>query len=71
MHRQVASLDRPDVKIQMHTLSAEDPRDPNKLVLDRFPGFGIGSFALATLLQDEGLLAAPPGKPPMRQRVRR
>lgn len=25
--------------------------------------FGIGSFALATLLRDEGLLAAPPGKP--------
>ena len=25
--------------------------------------FGIGSFALASLLRDEGLLAAPPGKP--------
>ncbi len=40
------ALDRPDVKIQMHNLSAEDPRHPNKLVLDRFPGFGIGTFAL-------------------------
>ena len=40
------SLDRPDVKIQMHNLSAEDPRHPNKLVLDKFPGFGIGTFAL-------------------------
>ena len=25
--------------------------------------FGIGSFALAALLRDEGLLASPPGKP--------
>jgi choline dehydrogenase len=40
------ALDRPDVKIQMHNLSAEDPRHPNKLVLDKFPGFGIGTFAL-------------------------
>lgn len=40
------SLDRPDVKLQMHNLSAEDPRDPNKLVLDKIPGFGIGTFAL-------------------------
>ena len=40
------ALDRPDVKIQMHNLSAEDPRHANKLVLDRFPGFGIGTFAL-------------------------
>jgi len=34
------------VKIQMHNLSAEDPRHANKLVLDKFPGFGIGTFAL-------------------------
>jgi len=40
------ALDRPDVKIQMHNLSAEDPRHANKLVLDKFPGFGIGTFAL-------------------------
>jgi choline dehydrogenase len=40
------SLDRPDVKIQMHNLSAEDPRHPSELVLDKFPGFGIGTFAL-------------------------
>ena len=40
------SLDRPDVKIQMHNLSADDPRHPTELVLDRFPGFGIGTFAL-------------------------
>ena len=40
------SLDRPDVKIQMHNLSAEDPRHPTELVLDKFPGFGIGTFAL-------------------------
>jgi len=40
------SLVRPDVKIQMHNLSAEDPRHPNELLLDQFPGFGIGTFAL-------------------------
>jgi choline dehydrogenase len=40
------SLDRPDVKIQMHNLSAEDPRHPTELVLDKFPGFGIGTFVL-------------------------
>ena len=39
-------LARPDVKIQMHNLSAEDPRHPTELVLDKFPGFGIGTFAL-------------------------
>jgi choline dehydrogenase len=59
------SLDRPDVKIQMHTLSAEDPRDPDKLVLDKFPGFGIGSFALRP--QSRGsvhLASADPHEPP-------
>jgi len=40
------SLPRPDVKIQMHNLSAEDPRHPTELVLDKFPGFAIGTFAL-------------------------
>jgi choline dehydrogenase len=40
------ALDRPDVKIQMHNLSAADPRHPTELRLDDFPGFGIGSFAL-------------------------
>jgi choline dehydrogenase len=40
------SLDRPDVKIQMHNLSAADPRHPTELRLDPFPGFGIGSFVL-------------------------
>lgn len=40
------ALERPDVKIQMHNLSAEDPRHPSELVLDKFPGFGIGTFAL-------------------------
>jgi choline dehydrogenase-like flavoprotein len=40
------ALDRPDVKIQMHNLSAEDPRHPTELKLDKFPGFGIGTFAL-------------------------
>jgi choline dehydrogenase len=40
------SLPRPDVKIQIHNLSAEDPRHPTELVLDKFPGFAIGTFAL-------------------------
>ena len=30
----------------MHNLSAENPRHATQLVLDKFPGFGIGSFAL-------------------------
>ena len=41
-----ASLDRPDVKIQMHNLSAADPRHPTEIRFDEFPGFGIGSFVL-------------------------
>lgn len=40
------ALDRPDVKIQMHNISADDPRHPTELRLDRFPGFGIGTFML-------------------------
>jgi choline dehydrogenase len=40
------SLARPDVKLQIHNLSAEDPRHPTELVLDKFPGFAIGTFAL-------------------------
>ena len=59
------ALDRPDVKIQMHNLSAEDPRDPNKLVLDKFPGFGIGTFALRP--ESRGsvhLRSADPEEPP-------
>ncbi len=39
-------LPRPDVKIAMYPLSAADPRHPTKLVLDKFPGFAIGPFAL-------------------------
>jgi choline dehydrogenase len=59
------SLARPDVKIQMHTLSAEDPRDPKRLVLDRFPGFGIGSFALRPHSRGSVHLAsADPEEPP-------
>jgi choline dehydrogenase len=39
-------LDRPDVKLQMHNISAADPRHPTELRLDAFSGFGIGTFAL-------------------------
>lgn len=44
--RSVPELNRPDVKIQLHNLSAENPRHPTKLALDPFPGFGIGTFML-------------------------
>jgi len=40
-------LDRPDVKIKMRKLSAEDARHANTLVREKFPGFGIGTFAPA------------------------
>lgn len=40
------SLDRPDVKIQMHNVSADDPRHPTEFRVDPFPGFGIGTFML-------------------------
>jgi choline dehydrogenase len=59
------SLDRPDVKIQMHNLSAEDPRHPTELVLDKFPGFGIGTFALRP--ESRGSIhirSADPDEPP-------
>ena len=40
------SLDRPDVKLQIHNLSAADPRAAEGIKFDDFPGFGIGSFVL-------------------------
>ncbi len=40
------SLDRPDVKLQIHNLSAADPRAADGIKFDEFPGFGIGSFVL-------------------------
>ena len=40
------SLDRPDVKLQIHNLSTADPRHPTEITFDDFPGFGIGSFVL-------------------------
>lgn len=44
--RSRTGLDRPDLKLQMHPLSAGDTRNPNKVEFDPFSGFGIGSFAL-------------------------
>jgi choline dehydrogenase len=35
-----------DIKIQLHWMSSPDARDPNKLVLDDFPGVSIGTFPL-------------------------
>ncbi|MDC0738301.1 GMC family oxidoreductase N-terminal domain-containing protein [Cognatishimia sp. SS12] len=37
---------RPDVKLQLHPLTSSDARNPRKLVFDKFPGFGIGTFPL-------------------------
>jgi choline dehydrogenase len=59
------TLPRPDVKIAMYTLSAADPRHPTELVLDKFPGFGIGSFALRP--ESKGsvhIRSADPTEPP-------
>lgn len=36
----------PDIKLQLHHLSSEDPRDPNKWRWDPYPGFGIGTYVL-------------------------
>ena len=36
----------PDMKLQLHPLSAADARDPDRLELDEFSGFGIGTFPL-------------------------
>ncbi|MCM5571154.1 GMC family oxidoreductase N-terminal domain-containing protein [Burkholderiaceae bacterium FT117] len=42
-------LRQPDVKLQLHWLSSPDARDPNKLILDDFPGISIGTFPLRPL----------------------
>lgn len=40
------ALNRPDVKLQVHALTAADPRHPDRIDFDPFSGFGIGSFIL-------------------------
>ncbi|MCJ7873497.1 GMC family oxidoreductase N-terminal domain-containing protein [Phaeobacter sp. J2-8] len=37
---------QPDMKLQLHPMSSADARAAGKLVFDRFPGFGIGTFPL-------------------------
>ena len=37
---------RPDIKLQLHPLSAADARNPDRWELDEFSGFGIGTFPL-------------------------
>ena len=37
---------RPDIKLQLHPLSAPEIRSPNRVELDDFSGFGIGTFPL-------------------------
>lgn len=39
-------FEQADAKLQLHYLSSEDARTAGKLVLDDFPGFSIGTFAL-------------------------
>jgi len=59
------SLDRPDVKIQVHNLSAADPRHPSDLKFDEFSGFGIGSFALRPYSRGSiHIRSASPHEPP-------
>jgi len=59
------ALPRPDVKIQLHNLSAADPRHATEIALDDYPGFGIGSFALRP--ESKGSIhirSANPNEPP-------
>lgn len=59
------SLDRPDVKIQMHNVSADDPRHPTEFRVDPFSGFGIGTFMLRP--ESRGnvhVRSADPAEPP-------
>ena len=44
--RSAAARDRPDIKLQLHPLSSPDARHPDRLELDEFSGFGIGTFPL-------------------------
>ena len=44
--RSAPGRDRPDIKLQLHPLSSPDARDPDRLELDEFSGFGIGTFPL-------------------------
>ena len=37
---------RPDIKLQLHPLSAPEIRSPDRVELDAFSGFGIGTFPL-------------------------
>lgn len=44
--RSSPDLTQADVKLQLHWLSSSDARDPNRLVLDDYPGVSIGTFPL-------------------------
>ena len=44
--RSVPDRPGPDVKLQLHPLSAADARSPDRVKLDEFSGFGIGTFPL-------------------------
>lgn len=44
--RSAPELAVPDIKLQLHPLSAPDTRSPDRVELDEFSGFGIGTFPL-------------------------
>ena len=44
--RSAPELARPDLKLQLHPLSAPEIRSPARVELDAFSGFGIGTFPL-------------------------
>lgn len=59
------SRGRPDVKLQLHPLSAADTRNPNRVDFDPFPGFGIGTFPLRPRSRGAVHIASPDvGHPP-------
>jgi len=63
--RSTPALQRPDVRIQLHHLSSESPRDPTRLVVDPFPGFSIGTFMLRpTSMGSVHIQAKDPHEPP-------
>lgn len=59
------SYAQPDAKLQLHYLSSADARTAGKLVLDDFPGFSIGTFALRPKSQGAvHIVSADPAQAP-------
>lgn len=63
--RTAPHLTQPDAKLQLHYMSSADARTSGKLVLDEFPGFSIGTFALTPQSQGAVHIVSPdPTQPP-------